>query len=121
MPCATASKDGIGRIVLGQFVVLRSLTRSSLTIEDVVPDPGSSSTLSLPRYFDAGAVVEQCATGRIRRWIDQQIRRNGARHYPPVSITWLVALAIAPPRKLAKRIYSQACERHFPADDLNAY
>lgn len=79
---------------------------SALSIEYVAADPGRPSALSLPGHFDAGAVVKERAASWIWRWINQQIRGNGARHYPTVSITRPVALAITPPRKLARWLFA---------------
>lgn len=104
MPYATASKGG--RVVFGRVVVLPSLRRACLTIENVGPDPGGSSTLPLPRYFDASAVVEQRPTGRVWRWIDQQVSGYCACRYPPVSIAWPVTFAITPPRELTRRLFA---------------
>lgn len=104
MPYATAGE--VGRVVFGPVVMLLTLLRVRLTIENVGADPGGSSTLSLPRYFDAGAVVEQRPTGRVWRWIDQQVSGYCACRYPPVSIAWPVTFAITPPRELTRRLFT---------------
>ena len=75
---------------------------TSLSIKNVIPDPCGSSTFSFPGYSDTAAVIEQCAAGRVRRWIDQQIRSDDTCPYPAVSISWPVALAVTPPRELTR-------------------
>ena len=80
--------------------------RSCLAIENMIPDPGGSDTLSFPGFFDASTVVEQRTTGWIRRWINEQFSGDCTCRYPPVSIPRPVAFAITPPRKLARWLFA---------------
>ena len=84
----------------------RPHVRSCLAIKNMIPDPGGSDTLSFPGYFDASTVIEQCTTGWIRRWINEQISGDCTCPCPPASITRPVALAITPPRKLTRWLFT---------------
>ena len=91
-----------------------------LSIEYVVPNPGSSNSRPSPRHWNIFAVIEQCTVSRILRRVYEEIGRDDARPCPAVSITRPVALAVTPPRKLTRAplaalIYNSArCRRKMP-------
>ena len=83
--------------------MVRALT---LAVEDVIADFCGANSRAFPRHANAGAVIKQRPTRRVRWRVGQQLGGDNPRLDPAVAIPWPVAFAIAPPRKLAGRLFA---------------
>ena len=78
----------------------------ALAIEDVIADRCRFCPADTPWNLNAAAVKIQCAAGRVVRWIGQQYGRSLLRPGPACRVARLVAFAVTPPGKLARRSFS---------------